>query len=125
MRVSSIVCVFAAFLLSACSGYAPPANLSGLTADQLVAQRLQCGQPLRRLGIALVGDIVGMTGKVIDHVHRAAHAPRQQEGTDREILVMTNRHRLRTARQQKRHYKASRRRACFIARRPRTCTGAP
>lgn len=37
MRVS-IVCVFAAFLLSACSGYAPPANLSGLTADQLVAQ---------------------------------------------------------------------------------------
>ena len=37
MRLS-IVCVFAAFLLSACSGYAPPANLSGLTADQLVAQ---------------------------------------------------------------------------------------
>lgn len=37
MRLS-IVCVFVASLLTACSGYAPPANLSGVTADQLVAQ---------------------------------------------------------------------------------------
>jgi hypothetical protein len=35
---SSIGCLFVASLLSACSGYAPPASLTGLSADQVVAQ---------------------------------------------------------------------------------------
>jgi hypothetical protein len=37
MRLS-VLCLTVTSFLAACSGYAPPANLSGLTADQLVAQ---------------------------------------------------------------------------------------
>lgn len=37
MRLSAL-CLTVASFLTACSGYAPPANLSGLTTDQIVAQ---------------------------------------------------------------------------------------
>lgn len=41
MRLSAFSLIFLS-LLTACSGYAPPANVAGLTKDQLVAQM---GQP--------------------------------------------------------------------------------
>ena len=44
--------------------------------------------PLGRAGIAFVGDVVGGAREMVDRGNRAPVARRQQEGGDREVLVM-------------------------------------
>ncbi|HPE03204.1 MAG TPA: hypothetical protein PK101_01195, partial [Thauera sp.] len=54
---------------------------------------MQPRQPRHRGRIALVGDVVGPARERIDRLHRFAQARRQQQGGDREVLVVLDGHR--------------------------------
>ncbi len=57
--------------------------------------RFKCSQLAQaRLGrvVALVGEVVRSPGEAVNDADRVAQCPRQQEGRNREVLVMADRH---------------------------------
>ncbi|GAB2884089.1 hypothetical protein GCM10027202_10940 [Microvirgula curvata] len=52
----------------------------------------QRDQPLAGTGIPFVGNVVGTARKAVNGVHGTADPARQQNGTYRKILVMSDAH---------------------------------
>jgi hypothetical protein len=52
----------------------------------------QIGQALGRRGIALIGNVISASGKMVDHLDRPAQFGGHKEGGNREIFVMFDGH---------------------------------